>query len=139
MSDSKPIVVSCDVYWANLAHKNKMSNKYQVELCNLSDKAVAALEELGLNVLTRDDKPTQGSYITVKSNNVIRAYNTDGDSLDGVDIGNESKARAVLGYYDWEFNGKKGRSPSLQKLIIDDLIVFEGSAGTGAYDLSEAI
>ena len=135
--DFKPIVVTCDVYWACLDHKNELANKYQVDLCNLSDKAVEALEENGIGVLNKPDRAEQGNYITVKSNNTIKAYNTDGDDLSGIKVGNGSKARAVLGYYDWTFSGKKGRSASLKKLIIDDLVVFEGSE-TG-YDLSEAI
>ena len=80
-----------------------------------------------------------GNYITPVSTRNIRAYNTAGDELTGIDIGNGSKARAVLGSYDWTFNGKKGRSPSLVKFIIDDLIVFEGSTDVGEYDVNEAI
>tara|TARA_R110000803_G_scaffold1228_7_gene4033 strand:- start:726 stop:1139 length:414 start_codon:yes stop_codon:yes gene_type:complete len=137
MSDVKPIVVTADVYWANLNRVNEMSGKFQVELCNLSDKAVEALEELGLSIKNADNKEDQGNYITCASRNAIRAYNTDGDELKGIEVGNGSKARAVLGFYDWTFKGKAGRSPSLQKLIVDDLIVFE--AATGSYDLEEAI
>lgn len=141
MTDTiKPVVVACDVFWAFTNKPNNLSNKYQVDLCNLSDKAVEQLEEMGLAVKNNPDKPDQGSYITPVSTRQIKFYNSAGDELTGIEIGNGSKARAVLGYYDWEFNRKKGRSPSLVKLIIDDLVEYEGgSADVGSYNLDEAI
>jgi hypothetical protein len=136
-NQDQPLVITCDAYWAFTNKPNQLSGKYQVDLCNLSDKAVEALEERGISV---KNKEAQGSYITPVSKRNIRAYNTAGDELSGVDIGNGSKARAVIGTYDWNFNGKQGRSPSLVKFIIDDLIVFEGGEGSGgSYDLDEAI
>jgi hypothetical protein len=138
MSD-QPTVVTCDVFWAFTNKPNKLSGKYQVDICNLSDKAVEVLEERGLTVKSSDKKPEQGNYITPVSTHNIRAYNTAGDELTGVDIGNGSKARAVIDTYDWTFSGKQGRSPSLVRFIIDDLIVFEGSNAPGDYNLDEAI
>jgi hypothetical protein len=40
MSEEKQrIKINADVYWAQLNKVNDMSGKYQVNLCNLSDKA----------------------------------------------------------------------------------------------------
>lgn len=126
MENVKPVTVNATLYWANLSSKNEMSGKYQVDMSNLSDAAVQALEEHGLQVRNKDDE--RGNYITVKSTNPIRAYNTSGDEI-GCLVGNESKAKAVLGHYDWSFQGKKGRSPSCLKLVITDLNEYtpEGS------------
>lgn len=139
-NEIKPAVIACDVFWAFTNKTNQLSGKYQVDLCNLSDKAVEALEELGLPVKNNPDKADMGNYITPVSTRPIKFYNTAGDDLSGIEIGNGSKARAVIGFYDWTFSGKKGRSPSLVKLIIDDLVEYEGgSADVGSYDLNEAI
>jgi len=123
MSD-KPVQVSGTLYWPSLKRPSQLSGKYQFELGNLSDAAVEALGQMGLSVLNRDDKPEKGSYITVKSTTPMRAYDTDSQEIHA-EVGNGSKAVAVIRPYSWEFGGKKGRSPSLMKLVVTDLEVYE--------------
>ena len=53
-------------------------------------------------------------------------------------VGNGSKAKVVLSHYDWTFKGKKGRSPSIFKLIITDLEVYEATSISDA-DLEAAL
>ena len=122
MNDKTPIMINADLFWANLAQVNEMSGKYQVDLSNLSDSAVEALEERGITVSNKQDE--RGNFVTAKSKNPIRAYNTPGDEL-AVMVGNGSKAKVGVSYYDWEFKGKKGRSVSIIKLIITDLEEYE--------------
>tara|TARA_R110000803_G_scaffold106923_2_gene175014 strand:- start:221 stop:628 length:408 start_codon:yes stop_codon:yes gene_type:complete len=126
MQQVKPTTLKTTLFWANLSTKNEMSGKYQVDLSNLSDAAISALEERGLQVKSKDDD--RGSFITVKSTNPIRAYNTSGDEISCL-VGNGSQATVALGHYDWDFQGKKGRSPSCLKLVINDLNEYspEGS------------
>jgi len=122
MEQVKPVTISADVMWANLNERNKLSGKYQINLSNLSPKAADALEEQGINVREKAD---QGKFITCKSNNSIRVYDTDGEELHNVLIGNGSKAKAVIGHYDWTSpSGARGRSPSLMKLVITDLVQY---------------
>ena len=123
MSEEKQrIKLNADVYWAQLNKINDMSGKYQVNLCNLSDKAVAALEEMGISVLEKEE---MGKYITCKSNKPIRAFDTDGEEIDDL-IGNKSRCKALVGTYEWTYKNKKGKSPSLMKLVITDFIAFAG-------------
>lgn len=102
-----------------------MSGKFQVNLGQLSDKAVAALAENGVEVKNKGDD--QGNYITVKSANPIKAVDADGFPI-VADIGNGSLARAAVSFYDWTYLQKSGRSPSLKKLVIDDLLEYGDSA-----------
>lgn len=132
----KPLVVKATLFWPCLSHKNEMSGKYQVDLANLTDTAVKEIEMRGMKVANKDDD--RGSYITVKSNNPIKAYDTDGTEI-GFAVGNGSKAKAVLGYYDWTFKTKAGRSPSLMKLVVTDLEVYEDGSESAEYDLDEAV
>lgn len=118
---SNPIKLKADVMWANLDIRNEMSGKYQVDLCNLSAGASQALRDMGIEVKNKDDK---GDFITCKSNNPIRAYDSNGLELDGVSVGNGSKAIAVIGSYAWTFRNKEGVSPSLKKLVITDLVSY---------------
>ncbi len=117
------VKLKADIMWAQLDKPNDLSNKYQVNLCNLSDAAVLALEELGIAVA---EKEGQGRFITCKSANPIKAFDADGDEIVGVKVGNGSKAKAVINPYEWKYKNKKGVSPSLRKLVITELIEYGG-------------
>ena len=91
---------------------------------------------MGIEIKSSDSKAEQGNYITCKSKNEIHYQGPDGD-MTGVLVGNGSKVKAVISYYDWEFKGKKGRSPGLKKLVITKLEVYEGSED--GVDLDEAL
>ena len=132
MSDK--LKLKATVYWANLNRKNEMADAYTVDLCNLSDKAVAALEEMGISVQENaEKKPEQGRYITCKSQRPIKAFDTDNDEI-GEDVGNGSKAICMIGSYAWTYKNKKGVSPSLAKLVITDLVAFAGDSNISADD-----
>lgn len=123
MTETQTVKLKADVMWAQLDKVNEMSGKYQVNLCNLSDAAVLALEELGIAVA---EKEGQGRFITCKSANPIKAFDADGDEIVGVKVGNGSKAKAVINPYEWKYKNKKGVSPSLRKLVITELIEYGG-------------
>lgn len=131
MSEEFRVKIKCDVYWAQTNKVNEMSNKYQINLCNLSDEAVKAFEEEGISVQEGEDKKADmGRYITCKSNNPIRVYDADGMEIPAdVMIGNGSKAKALVGSYEWKYKNKKGVSPSLKRLIITDLVEYEAGGG----------
>jgi hypothetical protein len=127
MSDGK-VKVKCDLYWAQLKKQNEMSGKYQVDLCNLSDPACKALEGLGVEIKSNKDKPELGKYITCKSSNPIKAFEENGEEIDDL-IGNGSKAKALISAYEWKYKNKSGVSPSLAKLVVTDLVVYENANG----------
>lgn len=132
MSDK--LKIKADVYWACLNRKNELADAYTVDLCNLSDKAVAALEEMGISIQENaEKKPEQGKYITCKSQRPIKAFDTDGDEINE-DVGNGSKAVCMIGAYQWSFKAKKGVSPSLAKLVVTDLVAYAGGANISADD-----
>lgn len=131
MTETQSVKIKADVMWAQLDKVNEMSGKYQVNLCNISEAAVVALEEMGISV---PDKEGQGRYITCKSANPIKAFDNDGVELTGVKIGNGSKAKAIITSYEWKYKNKKGVSPSLKKLVITDLVEYGGG---GIVDLDD--
>lgn len=123
----KPITINATAYWASLQSINQMSGGYQIDMGNLSDAAVEALEARGITVKTKEatEDMDMGRFITCKSKNPMKAYNTDGDEI-GALIGNGSKIKAAIGFYDWTSPaGKKGRSPSAMKIVVTDLEVYE--------------
>jgi len=126
MSDAKPVTIKATVMWCNHNKINEMSEKYQLELTNLSDNAVKALEGIGLEVRKREDKPEKGFYITCKSvRQMDKIFDKTGASLIDVAIGNGSTGTAVVGTYDWSFKNKKGLSASLIKMTIDNLVAYD--------------
>jgi hypothetical protein len=131
MSTGKSISVQADIFWACTQHPNPSSDKeqYTVNLSNLSDKAVKALEDIGITVRSDSVKrAAEGNYITCKSNYKIDAINSDGEPIDaGIKIGNGSKATVIVSSYEWTYRGKKGVSPSIKKLTITDLIQYNAS------------
>jgi hypothetical protein len=119
----KPIKVEAEVQWAFFNKKNEMSGKFQVDLTNLSENAVQALKDAGLEPRNRQDKPEKGWFITAKSNYEIKPVDKNGDEITDV-VGNGSKAVALIKPYEWSWKNKKGVSPSLVKIIINDLKVY---------------
>jgi hypothetical protein len=121
------VVVNAELQWAQLEERNKLSNKYQVELTHLSEKAVDALEAMDITVKHKEDR---GFFITCKSAYPIEAHMEDGTSLNGVAVGNGSKAKVVLSTYSWTSpTGMKGVSPSIVRngLVVTDLNVYSGT------------
>ena len=121
---TEAVKIKADIMWAYLVKPNDMSNKYQVDLCNLSDKAVEALESMGLEVKHKEGK---GKYITCKSSRPITIYDDGGAMLDGANLGNGSKAVALVGTWEWAYQKKKGTSPALKRLVITELLEYTGS------------
>ena len=69
------VKIKAEIMWAYLDKVNDMSGKFQVDLCNLSDNASKALEDLGIDVKTKEGK---GKFITCKSTRPIIAYDDGG-------------------------------------------------------------
>ena len=119
---AKPVLLKADIFWPELNSLNKYSNKYQVQLANLSPAAVEALSEL--NVDARNEGDERNYFITCKSLNPIFAKTSDGvDVPSDIKMANGSKAVAMVGSYQWKSG--EGWSPTLTKLVITDLIEYE--------------
>ena len=129
--NTNAIKLKADVMWAFLNKQNEMSQRYQVDLCNLSDKAVQALEEAGIEVKNKDGK---GYYITCKSKLPMAAYDDGGTPLEGDILGNGSKAAAIVEPYSWNWKGKQGVSPSLRRLVITELVPYTGGGAVALAD-----
>lgn len=119
------VKLKATLFWCQHNKVNDMSGKYQIDLCHLSDTAVQALEEIGVDVKEKDEL---GKYITCKSTKPIKVYDTDGDEINE-DIGNGSKAKAIVSSYEWKYKNKKGVSPSIKKLVVTEHVEFGGGSG----------
>ena len=129
--NTEQVKIKAEVMWAFLSKPNEMSGKYQVDLCNLSDKAVSALEDMGIEVKTKEGK---GAYVTCKSTRPIAAYDDGGTLIEGDILGNGSKAAVIISPYAWSFKGKKGVSPSLRKMVVTELVPYTGGGAEAFAD-----
>jgi hypothetical protein len=112
-------LTNVDLFWSCLKEVNQLSQKYQVDICNLSDAQVARLEEEGVKVRSKDDD--RGYFFTAKSKYPITPYDKNGEEIH-VKIANESKADVLVKPYAWKApTGAKGVSAGIAKLIVTDL------------------
>ena len=135
--ETKPVVVACELHWPFLNKLNDMSGKYQVDIGKLSSKAVDALSAMSIQVHNKGDE--RGNYVTVKSNHPIMPVFSGMDSVDSSLIGNGSKANAAIRPYTWDFKGKKGISPSLAKLLITEVAVYDKDGDGGGVNMDDVI
>lgn len=127
----KPIKLKATVMWSFHNKINSLAKRYTIDFCNLSPGAVKSLEGMGVKVLKRENKPEKGFYITCKSTEELKVFDTNGDSLSNTPIGNGSTAIAVVGAYEWTYENRKGISPTLVSCVIEDLVSYSAdSAGT---------
>ena len=121
----QPLTLKGTLYWVERNKKNKFSNKYQIVLGNLSDKAVEALDNMGIAAANKGDE--KDFFITMKSNNPMRITDETGVEYDAdLLIANGSKAVCVVGYYDWSVG--EGRSPSMIKCKVTELVEYEDNS-----------
>lgn len=134
----KPIKLEATIMWAFLNTKSEMSGKYQVDLCNLSNEAVSALEQAGIGPRQRPDKPEKGWFTTCKSTFEIEPFDKNGDRITEA-VGNGSKATVLVKPYNWKWKGKSGLSPTIVKLTITDLVKYNADSASADEQLDDEI
>ena len=124
-----------ELQWACFNTTNDMSGKYQVDLVNLSPENVEKIESLGLVARFREDKPDKGRFIVPKSIHPIVPVRTDGSIINDA-VGNGSKASVLMTYYIPKRKpvGAPDRSPSMLKITVNDLIVYNKEVPTPITD-----
>lgn len=126
MAKNPSVKIEADVMWAGNMVVPRDSGQYadgkfHVDLTNLDASAVSALEDLGLNVKFKEDK---GKFIHVKSQRPMQVFFSNGSPVEGGEVGNGSKARALISFYENSY----GRFPSLVKMVVTDLIKYDAEA-----------
>ena len=121
MDKPQPLTIKGTLYWVERNKLNKFSDKYQIVLGNLSEKAVAALDDMGIAAANKGDE--KDYFITMKSKNPMRVTDEQGVEYDAdVMIANGSEAVCVVGYYDWSVG--TGSSPSMIKCKVTKMIEY---------------
>lgn len=124
------VKIKATLFWCQHNKINELSGKYQMILGQLSDAAVEALEGLGISTMEKEE---MGKYITCKSAKPMRVYDVDGDEINE-DIGNGSKAKAIITSYEWKYKNKKGVSPSAKKIVVTEHVEYSKGGGASLND-----
>ena len=97
---------------------NEDNDKYECCFGMLSDKAAAALKDLGVHI---KDKELMGKHIVGKSLYKFEPVDIHGNPIDIKDIGNGTKAYILVTSYRHKMSAKFGASPSIRKIVITEL------------------
>ncbi len=146
-------VVTGIAQWANLAKPNDLSEKYQIDVCHLSEADVKQLEKQGVTNVHEetsraDDKEPRGHYITMRSNAVSKTGKIlpPPDVVDAkkkplprdVWVGNGSKVNVVYDTFDWTYKKKAGISAGLRIVQVIELVEYIApDDSSGLDDLEE--
>ena len=130
-------VVKGDAMWASLHEVNTMSEKYQIDICNLGKKDVKSLEDLGISVRVGEgEKADKCHFITAKTKLVPKVMDSAKNLWpSGMAVGNGSTVKCSISPFNWTYQKKSGISASLNAVMVidykpytvtDDLIMEEG-------------
>ena len=125
--------VRASISFPNFETKDRMSDKYSVQLANLSEAAVERFEESGIAVNNKDDAYGRGDFVTCKSKFPIIPVAQDGESFEGRtgSIGYGSEVIAVIKPVQWEYAGKRGTTARIVKLTVTNLVAPEAADVAG--------
>lgn len=143
--EKKPVTLKdVTLFWAALNHKNEMSDKYQVDICQLSDSQVKGLQDLGINVRNKDDD--RGYFFTAKSAKypIVPVDDMGAVLPDDIVVGNGTKADVRGIIFEWTHAPTKRSGKSfginIKGLIIKDLVKYDPTGGGDDFsDLEEEI
>ena len=117
-------VVQGKAYWAKLNTPDQMSEKYQMDICNLSDIAITSLKKHGVIPKNRDDE--RGEFITARSKFDVPVVNSDKEDMNGTLIGNGSDVKVKIGFNkDHPMVSQYGTSMYLNKVMVTNLVAYE--------------
>jgi len=110
--------------WARVleGQPNNLSNKYQVDVCNLSSEVVKQLESYGVPIKNDEER---GSFVTAKAIRPPRVMDASKRLWDDTIIGNGSTIKISAKPYDWTYKGKSGVSLGLNQLMVVNLVEYE--------------
>ena len=122
MANQPNMIVKGVAEWACVHSPNQLSNKYQIDICQLDKKDIKALEDSGVTVKNGSgDKAGKGSYVTAKTvrpPKIMDAAKKEWPNT--IMIGNGSTVKCSVTPFEWVFQKKSGVSVSLNAVMVLD-------------------
>lgn len=101
------------------------NERFQCTVGNISEAAVAALKEVDIRAKKSEEK---GNYIQSKSKFKFDAFDLEGNKIEAEKIGSGSECEVLITPYRHKLSAKHGASPTIKKIIITKLEVFDPKA-----------
>ena len=133
MANQPNMIVKGVAEWACVHSPNQLSNKYQIDICQLDKKDIKTLEDRGVTVKNGSgDKAGKGSYVTAKTVRPPKIMDAAKNTWPStIMIGNGSTVKCSVTPFEWVFQKKSGVSVSLNAVMVLDF----KDAGMSSVDL----
>jgi len=117
-------VIEGTAYWTKLNQKDEYSNKYQMDIGNLSEETKELLKENGVKLKNKDDD--RGEFITPRSKFAVPVMDSNKEPFDSESlIGNGSSVKARVAFNkSHPMVEKYGTSLYLNKVQIVELVKY---------------
>ena len=118
------MILRGNAMWANVieGNPNPLSEKYQVDIYNMSEEDIQKLNEAGISL--KNDE-VRGDFVTAKHDRAPQIFDASKRAWGDTMIGNGSKIKVSVNPYDWTHKSKTGRSLGLNQLMVIEHIPYQ--------------
>jgi len=117
-------IIDGKAYWSKLDRKDEFSDKYQMDIGDLSDKSKEVLTSHGVKLKNKNDD--RGEFITARTQYLVPVIDSDKKVIDSDTlIGNGSSVRVKVDFNKTHpFVEKYGTSMYLKKVQVTELVEY---------------
>ena len=117
-------IISGKAFWTKLNRKDEYSDKYQMDIGDLSDKSKEVLTSHGVKLKNKNDD--RGEFITARTQYLVPVIDSDKKVIDSDTlIGNGSSVRVKVDFNKTHpFVEKYGTSMYLKKVQVTELVEY---------------
>lgn len=137
------VVINGELFWSKWMKSfntafNDDNDRYECTVGNISDADCEKLKTLGIKIKHKD---SMGNFIVGKTKD-YKYYNlqdASGKAVDSDIIGNGTKVIVTLSSYETKMTKMHGMSPSINKIVVTDLIKYEASPAPAEAELDDVL
>ena len=124
-------IISGKAFWTKLNRKDEFSDKYQMDIGNLSEESREVLTSHGVMFKNKDDD--RGEFVTAKTRYNVPVMDSDKKLMDATTlIGNGSDVRVKVAFNkNHAFSAQHGTSLYLNKVQVIELIPYGSDSDDG--------
>ena len=117
-------IISGKAFWTKLNRKDEYSDKYQLDVGDLSDKSKEVLATHGVKLKNKEDD--RGEFVTARTRYVVAVIDSDKRTIDqDTLIGNGSSVKVKVAFNKTHpFVEKYGTSLYLNKVQVTELVEY---------------
>ncbi len=117
-------IISGKAFWTKLNRKDEYSDKYQLDVGNLSEKSKEVLTSHGVKLKNKNDD--RGEFITARTQYIVPVMDSNKKVMDqDTQIGNGSSVRVKVDFNKTHsFVEKYGTSMYLKKVQVTELVEY---------------